>query len=176
MAIAASFSVHFRKRAMGFILYRMGNEIARDVQKPIAGDQPLAGSDPDAVRSSLRRGDVVLVDGNNRISGAIKYLTQSTWSHAALYVGPMAGVIDESGEPHVLVEVDMSVGVVSAPLSKYLGFHTRVCRPIGFSGDDCAKVCAYAIERIGCGYDLKNIIHLLRYLVALLISPRWPPR
>jgi hypothetical protein len=176
LAIAASFSVHFGKRAMGFILHEMGNAIARYLQKPIAGYQPFARSDPDALRSSLRPGDVLLVDGNNRISGAIKYLTQSTWSHAALYVGAMAGVMDESGEPHVLVEVDMSVGVVSAALSKYLGFHTRVCRPIGFSGDDCAKVCAYAIERIGCGYDLKNIIDLQRYLAPLPIPQRWRRR
>ena len=39
---------------------------------------------------SLKPGDVLLVEGNNHISGVIKYLTQSTWSHAALYVGPPA--------------------------------------------------------------------------------------
>ena len=35
----------------------------------------------------IRKGDVVLVEGNERISEVIKYLTQSSWSHAALYVG-----------------------------------------------------------------------------------------
>jgi len=106
----------------------------------------------------------------------IKYLTQSTWSHAALYVGSMAGRADENGEPHVLVEVDMSVGVVSASLSKYLDFHTRVCRPVGLSGEDCAKLCAYAVDRIGCGYDLKNISDLVRYLVRLPVPQRWRRR
>src|SRR6266567_1078853 len=95
-----------RNRSMGFMLYKIGNA----TQKPIAGYEPFTRSDPDALRASLRPGDILLVEGNNRISGVIKYLTQSTWSHAALYVGPMAGRADENGEPHVLVEVDMSVG------------------------------------------------------------------
>jgi len=30
---------------------------------------------------------VILVEGNERISECIKYLTQSSWSHSALYVG-----------------------------------------------------------------------------------------
>ena len=36
--------------------------------------------------ATLRKGDVLLVEGSNRISTAVKYLTQSTWSHAALCV------------------------------------------------------------------------------------------
>jgi len=34
--------------------------------------------------SCLEPADVLLVEGNSQISTAIKYLTQSTWSHAAL--------------------------------------------------------------------------------------------
>jgi hypothetical protein len=41
----------------------------------------------DVLRAVLRPADVLLVEGNTRISTAIKHLTQSTWSHAALYVG-----------------------------------------------------------------------------------------
>ncbi len=70
----------------------------------------------------------------------------------------------------------MSVGVVSAPLSKYLAFHTRVCRPAGLSDEDCAKLCAYAVERIGCGHDLKNISDLVRYQVPLPVPQRWRRR
>jgi hypothetical protein len=143
---------------------------------PILGYEPFTRSDPDALRASLRPGDVLLVEGNNRISGVIKYLTQSTWSHAALYVGSLTGRVDENGAPHVLVEVDMSVGVTSAPLSKYLDFHTRVCRAVGLSDEDCAKVCSYAVERIGCGYDLKNISDLARYLIPLPVPQRWQRR
>ena len=73
----------------------------------------------------LQPGDVLLVEGNNRVAGIIKYLTQSTWSHAALYVGPLAGRATDDGEPHVLIEANVGEGVVSAPLSKY----TRIPHP-----------------------------------------------
>src|ERR1700731_4684261 len=49
---------------------------------------------------------LLLVEGTSHISGVIKYLTQSTWSHAALYVGPIRGAILK-GEPHVLVEAEL---------------------------------------------------------------------
>ena len=39
------------------------------------------------LREQLRPGDVVLVEGHARISQVIMYLTQSSWSHAAIYVG-----------------------------------------------------------------------------------------
>src|SRR6266581_1982092 len=164
------------KDIMGVVLDTVGQLIAGYLQKEVPGYEPFTPSDPEHLRGIIEQGDVLLVEGNNRISGVIKYLTQSTWSHAALYVGCLTGEVDENGEPHVLVEVDMSVGVVSAPLSKYLDFHTRVCRPVGLSDDDCAKVCAYAVERIGCGYDLKNIIDLARYLVPLPVPQRWRRR
>jgi hypothetical protein len=99
-----------------------GRRIARYLQKPVNGYEPFTPSDPDALRQSLEPGDVLLVEGNNNISGVIKYLTQSTWSHSALYVGPIAGRATEQGEPHVLVEANVGEGVVSAPLSKYFQF------------------------------------------------------
>src|ERR1700747_3140655 len=93
-----------------------------------------------ALRQSLEPGDVLLVEGNNNISGVIKYLTQSTWSHSALYVGPVLGCATDQGEPHVLVEANVGEGVVSAPLSKYFRFHTRICRPVGLTETDCGLV------------------------------------
>jgi hypothetical protein len=161
---------------MRSILYRISQAIARYLEKPIAGYEPFTRSDPALLEVLLRPGDVLLIEGNNRISGIIKYLTQSTWSHAALYVGAMAGRVHRDGEPHVLVEAEISSGVASAPLSKYLDFHTRVCRPVGLSDEDCAKVCSYAIERIGFAYDLKNITDLLRYMLPLPIPQRWRRR
>ena len=79
-------------------------------------------------------------------------------------------------EPHTLIEAELGIGVDSAPLSKYSRFHTRVCRPVGLTADDCEKVCAYAIERIGLDYDLKNIIDLMRYLMPLPVPQRWRRR
>ena len=161
---------------MSKMLDGVGRLIARYLQKPVRGYEPFTPSDPDSLRQSLQPGDVLLVEGNNHIAGVIKYLTQSTWSHSALYVGPLPGRTTADGEPHVLIEANVGEGVVSAPLSKYLRFHTRICRPVGLTEADCAVVCAYAVERIGFAYDLKNIIDLLRYLLPLPAPQRWRRR
>jgi hypothetical protein len=75
-----------------------------------------------------------------------------------------------------LIEAELGIGVDSAPLSKYSRFHTRVCRPIGLTLGDRDKVCAYAIERIGLAYDVKNITDLMRYLMPLPVPQRWRRR
>jgi hypothetical protein len=161
---------------MSAMLDNVGRLIARYLQKPVHGYEPFTPSDPDALRHSLQPGDVLLVEGNNHIAGVIKYLTQSTWSHSALYVGPLPGHAAADGEPHVLIEANVGEGVVSAPLSKYTKFHTRICRPVGLTEMDCAVVCGYAVERIGFAYDLKNIIDLMRYLLPLPVPQRWRRR
>jgi hypothetical protein len=161
---------------MGWALGGIGQVIAQYLDKPAQGYEPYTPSDPDALRACLRPGDVLLVEGNNHIAGVIKYLTQSTWSHAALYVGPIGDRTTDDGEPLVLVEAHIGQGVIGAPLSKYFRFHTRICRPSGLSDEDRARVCAYAAERIGFDYDLKNIFDLLRYLFPLPIPQRWRRR
>jgi hypothetical protein len=147
-------------------------QLARYLEHPRA-DHALRPMDPIALRHSLRPGDVLLVEGNSRISAVIKYLTQSTWSHAALYVGPIPGARAGDGEAHVLVEAELSEGVVSSPLSKYDAYHTRICRPVGLSREDCEMVCSYALDRIGFDYDLRNVLDLMRYLIPLPIPQRW---
>lgn len=161
---------------MGFVLDTIGKVIARFLQKELPGYEPFTPSDPERLRSLILPGDVLLVEGNNRISGIIKYLTQSTWSHAALYVGPIDGAREPNGEPHVLIEALVGEGVISAPLSKYFPYHTRLCRPVGLSFEDRTTVCRYAINRIGFGYDTKNIVDLMRYLVPLPVPQRFRRR
>ncbi|MGP4844514.1 YiiX/YebB-like N1pC/P60 family cysteine hydrolase [Marinobacter sp. 1Y8] len=125
------------------------------------------------MQATLKPGDVLLVEGDTRISVAIQYLTQSTWSHAALYLGAEAGLpLTESGEPHVLVEADVAEGIRSIPLSCYRDFHTRICRPVGLSADDLANLIRYAKDRLGQTYDLKNVVDLARYLVPTPPVPR----
>jgi hypothetical protein len=161
---------------MKWLLDRIGRLIAAYLQKPAAGYEPFTPTDPVALRACIKPGDILLIEGRNHISGIIKYLTQSTWSHAALYVGPIAGTETADGEPCVLIESNLDDGTVCIPLSKYFQFHTRICRPVGLSPDDCKAVCNYAIERIGLQYDLKNLIDLARYLVPLPVPQRWRRR
>ena len=161
---------------MGLVLDTVGKLIAGYLQKEVPGYEPFTPSDPERLLGIIQEGDVLLVEGNSRLSGIIKYLTQSTWSHAALYVGPIDGAAEPDGEPHVLIEAYIGEGVTTAPLSRYFPYHTRLCRPVGLSYEDRVTVCRYAINRIGFGYDTKNIVDLMRYLIPLPIPQRWRRR
>jgi hypothetical protein len=152
------------------LLQRAGGALARFLSRPLASYRPLATSPFAALDSTLRCGDVLLVEGNTRIATAIKYLTQSTWSHAALCVG--RGVIDgRDFECNALVEVDLVEGVRLVPASEYAEFHTRICRPVGLSEDDNSTLVRLALSRLGHRYDLKNVIDLARFLLPALPVP-----
>lgn len=114
---------------------------------------------------TLRPGDVLLVEGNSRVSTAIKYLTQSTWSHAALYVGDQVNLPQGTPRPHTLIEADVASGIRAIGLGHYTGYHCRICRPVGLTNADEEKLIAYAIGRIGHKYDTKNVLDLMRYLL-----------
>ncbi len=157
----------------GPVLELMGRLMASYLEAPAkSGYEPFTPSEPTALASTLQVGDILLVEGNSRVAAIIKYLTQSTWSHAALYCGDIFGKRTEEGEPHVLLEAELGQGVITAPLSKYRSFHTRICRPYGLADDDRGKVIAFAVERLGLEYDLKNITDLLRLLVPLPLPAR----
>ncbi|MCA0317428.1 MAG: lipo-like protein [Proteobacteria bacterium] len=158
------------------VLEALGRRLAGFLDKRSPGYEPTTPSDPNALRSALRLGDILLVEGDTRISAVIKYLTQSTWSHAAMYVGPIEGACEPDGEPHVLVEAYLGEGVITAPLSKYRDFHTRICRPVGLTPDDQTTVCRFMIERVGLDYDLKNILDMMRFLIPVPIPVRWRRR
>jgi hypothetical protein len=155
----------------------IGRAVGRYLSEPVKNYRPLTTSAPSMLRAALRPGDVLLVEGNTRVSSGIKYLTQSTWSHAALYVGDALGTRGEDGEPLALLEVDMVEGVWTVPLSKYTAFHTRICRPIALTVEDTQRVIAYALSRLGQTYDLKNMFDLARYLLPMPPLPsRWRRR
>lgn len=149
---------------MGFALEWAGRQLARYLSAPGRRSVQVAIDRPEVVASALRPGDVLLVDGNTRIATAIKYLTQSTWSHAALYVGDALATRDARGNPNALLEADLVEGVRAVALAEYARLATRICRPVGLSSGEIAKVLEHAIARIGHKYDLKNVFDLARYL------------
>jgi hypothetical protein len=161
---------------MTWVLDRVGRHIAAYLQRPASGYEPFTPADPEALRALIKPGDILLIEGRTHIAGVIKYLTQSTWSHAALYVGPLDGQVSSKGEPCDLVESNLEAGIISVPLSTYFDYHTRICRPVGLSPEDRQTVCDYAVERIGLQYDLKNIVDLGRYLVPLPVPQRFRRR
>jgi hypothetical protein len=153
----------------------VGRAIASYLSKPIA--KPGGGSaDARLVADTLAPGDVLLVEGNTRMSAAIKYLTQSTWSHAALYVGLRDELPPVDGEPATLIEADVLEGVRALPLSCYLNFRVRICRPVNLSAADRERLIAYVIQRVGYQYDLKNVFDLARYLLPFPVPARFRRR
>jgi hypothetical protein len=150
--------------AMGLALGWLGTRLARYLARPshVHGIGPA--TQPDHLLACLRPGDVLLVEGNSRVSTAIKYLTQSTWSHAALYVG--AHLAEAGGAlDHCFIEADLVHGVRGVGIDEFSGAHTRICRPVGLGESDLRKLIAFMIARLGNQYDLRNVIDLARYLL-----------
>ena len=139
--------------------------------------EPFSVSSPEQLRTTLKPCDVLLIEGNQRFSVAVKYLTQSTWSHAAMFVGDMAEISDRNFDSPMLIEADIELGVHAVPLSTYKGFNTRICRPVRLHAEDAKKVVTFMVESIGMGYDLKNVVDLARYLIPTPPVPtRWRRR
>lgn len=147
------------------ILDRFGRRFARFLSTPRPDRVQLATSQPAALASVLRPGDILLVEGSSRIATAIKYLTQSSWSHSALCIAPPRPLGDAESAPAVLLEADVSEGVRLVPLERYAELHTRICRPVGLDESELRTVIQFAMRRVGHQYDMKNIFDLARYLL-----------
>lgn len=152
---------------------KLGLRLARHLaaRRGTPGTSPAP--DPAQLASCLRPADVLLVEGDTRFSAGIKYLTQSTWSHAALFVGDALG----DRERAAFIEADIVEGVRTVGLDTYAGLHVRICRPVGLAAAECAAVIAHAAARLGHRYDLKHIFDLVRWLLPTPPVPaRWRRR
>jgi hypothetical protein len=159
------------------LLDRIGDYLARRLESESSGYEPYTPSDPDTLRRTLQPGDILLVEGNQRLSATIKYLTQSTWSHAALYVGDALPIPADGKERPRLIEVNLGEGCIAVPLSKYRTYNTRICRANGLSPDDRDTVVNFMVSKLGLKYDTKNILDMLRYFFPTPIVPvRWRRR
>jgi hypothetical protein len=139
----------------------IGERLAAFLSKDLPGYQRLDTIGIADVASTLEKGDIVLVDGNTRISTAIKYLTQSTWSHACLYIGESGA---DSSQLN-LIEADLKNGVHLINLDHYANFNLRICRPVNLSAEESGQLVEFAKKRLGHLYDLKNVVDLIRYVI-----------
>jgi len=158
---------------MKTVLRNIGSRLAYFLAKEDEGNESVSTCSREALKNTLQPGDVLLVDGSSRISMAIKYITQSTWSHAALYAGDQLGDGNVVDDKHTLIEADIKEGVRTVSLNMYCNVHTRICRPVGLSDDEIRQVINYMVQRIGYTYDMKNIFDLARYLIQ---SPPVPKK
>ena len=145
-------------------------------------------NDLERMKRDLRPGDVVLVEGKSRISRIIMTLTQSSWSHAGMYIGdallrwggPHAEEARQQFGPealHLVLESDMAEGVRVKPVAWYGDHNLRVCRPKGLEGGALDRVVAEMLRHLGLRYDRRNIFDLGRYLTPFHLLPaRWRRR
>jgi hypothetical protein len=103
--------------------------MVQDLMREVRNYQRRVPNDLTRLKEVLRPGDVILVEGNTHLSQIIMYLTQSSWSHSAMYIGdallrwggPEADrALESFGEDaaHLLMESDLDSGVAVAPLTK----------------------------------------------------------
>jgi hypothetical protein len=140
--------------------------------------------DFEKIRHELRACDVLLIEGRSRVSDVIKLITQSSWSHAALYIGRMHDIEDPllrdilrryymgTADKQLLIESELGMGTVVRPITVYEKEHLRICRPRGLGYSDSQKVIAYCITRLGTAYDVRQIFDLARFLFPWFMLPR----
>jgi Permuted papain-like amidase enzyme, YaeF/YiiX, C92 family len=145
---------------------KLGRRLAQFLNQPRLQYDRFSVTDPSQLEALLRPGDVLLVEGDRRISTAIKYVTQSSWSHSCIFIGD-ALKQESSAEKRVLIEADLVEGVIAVPLSKYASFNTRICRPVSLTAKDTDRIIAFLLSRLGHKYDLKNVFDLARYFLPL---------
>lgn len=140
--------------------------------------------DFDRLKYEIRPGDVLLIEGRSRISNIIRTITQSPWTHAALYIGRLHDIDDynlrkravqylgKRENVRLIIEGLIDRGTVITPLVNYRHQHIRICRPIGLSPEDAQLVIAYAINALGRPYSTRRLLELARFLLPWSILPR----
>lgn len=145
---------------------RVGRALARYLDAEVPGYTTFSHVPLDRLAATLLPCDVLLVEGNTRVAGAIKFVTHSTWSHAAFFAGT-----DQPGAE--LIEADLTDGVRAVPLATHAHLNTRICRPVGLTRADSDRIIAFMRAAVGRTYDLRNVVDLARYLLP---NPPVPTR
>jgi hypothetical protein len=167
------------RRLHAWLFRRLSNWLRRDIVPP-----SHLYSNFRRLSFTIEPCDVLLLEGRSRVSQVIKLVTQSAWTHSAIYVGRLMDIQDRElhdliaahydGDPadQLIVESLLGEGTVVAPLSKYDGEHLRVCRPAGLSRADQQAVMHYAARQLGIPYDVRQLFDLGRFFLPWSLMPR----
>ena len=132
----------------------------------------------------IRPGDVVLVEGRSRVSDVIRIITQSRWSHSALYIGRLHDIQDverrekltqyfeAEADQQLLIEGILGKGMIVTPINEYERDNLRICRPSSLSAGDAQNVINYSIDQLGVGYNIRQLFDLARFIFPWRILPR----
>lgn len=142
--------------------------------------------DFDRALHEIKPADVILVAGTTRMSKIIRNISQSPWTHAALYIGRLHDIEDArireyiqhhyQGSPkdQLVIESYPGTGTAVANIYQYNNDHIRICRPSGLDYRDAQTVIKFAVEHIGHDYNLRHIFDLARfYLGSIFIPSKW---
>jgi Permuted papain-like amidase enzyme, YaeF/YiiX, C92 family len=174
MVIVSRLRTTLRRRVISWM--------TRVLTKPLHSYEQRVPNSLANLKQYLRKGDVLLVEGDQRISQVIRYLTQSSWSHAALYIGDelrryhpelAEKLTVEYGEEarYMVIEAIAGEGVICSPIVKYLPYNLRVCRPRSLRREDTDRVIAEVVAQLGLPYNVRHIIELARYFFPVSLIP-----
>ena len=168
-----------RQNGMG---YNLRHFVMKRLEAPRRDYEQRTYNDLDRLIGCVRPGDVILVEGRSEMSRIIQVLSNSSWTHAALYVGdhflrpdsPHSDAVRHRfGEDahHLVVEAFVGEGVIAAPLRKYQEDNLRLCRPYGIADDDRRQVIEGVVANLGRHYDEQNILDLALMMLPLRLNP-----
>ena len=132
----------------------------------------------------IRPCDVLLVEGHSRASRLIKGLTQSIWTHSAIYIGTLEDIksadlrdrilefYPAKPDEQLLIEPLLGEGTIITPLSKYQHENVRICRPKGLSHDDMQHITRHVIDHLGVDYNIRQLLDLARFSFPYRFIPR----
>jgi hypothetical protein len=141
-------------------------------------------SDFDLLKDEIKVGDILLVEGQSQVSRIIKTVTQSPWSHAAIYIGRTRDIktlslrnrathfYGDADDTPLLAEAILGKGTILTPLEEYRPFRLRLCRPSVLSLEDRNMVISYVIEKLGTDYDIRQVLDLARFMFPYGVLPR----
>jgi len=136
------------------------------------------------ILENVKQADVLLIEGRSRASRIIKQVTQSPWSHAALYIGKLDDIGDIKirdniqkslhcdADAQLIVESEIGLGTVISLIEKYKDDHIRIVRADALTEEDAQKVLYFAIGRLGRKYNIRHLLDLLRFLFPWSLYPR----
>lgn len=135
---------------------------------PVAGSPVTQGRQ--GLEALLQPGDVILVAGKTRFASLVCRLTQSSWSHVAIYVGP-----GHDPDPvRCIIEADIEAGVRMITLAELADHDIQVVRASSLPESSRQELIDYLLARVGRRYDLNHVVELAR-LMLFAPSPlgRW---
>ena len=140
--------------------------------------------DFEQMTQEIKPGDVLLVESHTRMGNIIRLISESTWTHAALYIGRLQEISDPSlrevvqkqvqnlTSKQLIIESVLGEGTRITGVDESKNDHIRILRPSALLPEDKEKVIAAAIHKIGKNYSLRHLFDLARFIFPWSFFPR----